>query len=382
MQPSSYEAAELFALLESQDPSLFLLDVRSEEDHQRSKVEYPGLRQQNLSYIDFIEEEQASIQALQAQPTDRIRLVCAKEGSSQYVAELLLEAGFEDVAYLAGGITSWGDLLVPKLIAREETFRLYQFQRPGKASLSYGLIRGAEMMLFDPSRNEEFYLAFAKSQGARIIAIAETHLQADYLSGAVGLQRVTGAKIYGHPKDFHKAEYEVVPLKDGLKLRFSDFGGVSVQALHTPGHTPGSTSFLVADRYLISGDSLFIRSIGRPDLGGMWQAWAKTLFVTLQERILKWDRSWRLLPGHYQDWSEADEEGIFQAELGKVIKSEPELFQIRKESDFLAYIEERMRPQPAEYGEIRNINLHLHKPIEDQQKELDLGKNQCSASAA
>ena len=110
--------------------------------------------------------------------------ICAKEGSARYVGEILVNHGFKDVRYLEGGIKTWGNMLVPKLVATGDGYKLYQFIRPGKASCSYALIYNEEMVLFDPSRNVEFYQRFAENNGARIVKSCETHLQADYISGS------------------------------------------------------------------------------------------------------------------------------------------------------------------------------------------------------
>ncbi len=73
-------------------------------------------------------------------PVEKIRIVCAKKESAKYVAGILLGAGFKDVGYLVGGIGTWADLLKPVIIEKNNRYDLYQFVRPGKASLSYGLV--------------------------------------------------------------------------------------------------------------------------------------------------------------------------------------------------------------------------------------------------
>ena len=93
-----------------------------------------------------------------------------------------------------------GQLLVPVLLNPGETYQLYQFIRPGKASTSYGLQNSNELMLFDPSRNTDFYLDFAKQNNCTLIKTFETHLQADYIAGSQNSCRKNWGRISGQRK--------------------------------------------------------------------------------------------------------------------------------------------------------------------------------------
>ena len=159
----SFQALDLFRWLTDKE-DIVVLDVRNEKDFSRSHIESPfSFELHNISYYDFMEAEKESVERV---PSDRrIRIICAKEGSAKYVAEILDKHGFSDVGYLSGGFKSWGNMLVPKLVADEDGYQLYQFIRPAKASCSYGLLCKNEMMLFDPSRNIDFYLGFAADRG-------------------------------------------------------------------------------------------------------------------------------------------------------------------------------------------------------------------------
>ena len=177
-----YSAAELYAWLMAQT-EMVVVDVRNSVDFSRFKVESPRpFTMINVSYFDFMEIEDECVAKV---PKNKaIRVVCAKEGSAKFVADILEKHGFADVGYLEGGIKSWGNLLVPMQLNQDEKYQLYQFIRPGKASCSYGLIQKDEMMLFDPSRNIDFYLDFARQHNCKIKKTFETHLQADYIAGS------------------------------------------------------------------------------------------------------------------------------------------------------------------------------------------------------
>jgi glyoxylase-like metal-dependent hydrolase (beta-lactamase superfamily II) len=308
-----------------------------------------------------------------------VRVVCAKEGSAQFVAEILERHGFSDVGYLEGGIKSWGNLLVPTLVNPGEEYQIYQFIRPGKASCSYGLFYGDNLMLFDPSRNVDFYLTFAKKLGAQPRFTLETHLQADYIAGSRELSNRTGAKFLANEHDFEGARFDYVKLQDGQQISFSAVGP-KVRVAFTPGHTPGSTSYIIDEKYMICGDTIFIDSIGRPDLGGQVEAWAEKLYHTLA-MIKTFDKSLLVLPGHYMSWMEADDRLIFAAGLGKTIERNKFIYNTTNQDEFLAFIKNNMRKQPDEYAAIRRINANLEQVDDEKAEELDLGKNECAASA-
>ncbi len=377
MSISSYKANELFDWLTAKE-NIVVLDVRNDKDFSRFQIESPyPFEMMNISYYDFMEIEDECVAQV---PADKsIRIVCAKEGSAKYVAEILDKHGFTDVQYLAGGIKTWGNMLVPKLVTDEQGFTLYQFIRPGKASCSYGLIFGKEMMVFDPSRNVDFYLAFAKEKGCKIIKTFETHLQADYISGSREIAEKTGADFFGNEADFGSSKNPFIPLEDGETHNFSQ-DGPEVAVLFTPGHTPGSTSFIINNKYMIAGDMVFISSVGRPDLGGKAEDWARLLYGSIQ-LVKKLNHNLVVLPGHYMNWEEANQDLTFITTLGETIDRNHDIYYIENEADFIEFIKDNMRPQPEEYAVIRMVNANLEQVEDDKAEELDLGKNECAATA-
>jgi glyoxylase-like metal-dependent hydrolase (beta-lactamase superfamily II) len=372
-----YSAADLYDWITGREDVVFL-DVRNAADFERFHLESPyPLEMYNISYFDFMEIEAECIAKL---PKGRkIRVICAKEGSAKFVAEILEKNGFDNVGYLAGGIKSWGNLLVPVLLNPGDDFSLYQFIRPGKASCSYGLIYRDELMLFDPSRNISFYLDFARSNNCSLVKTFETHLQADYIAGSRLLAAATGAEFLANASDFAHSRITYTPLQDGEIRQFTS-GGPKVRVMFTPGHTPGSTSYLIDNRYIISGDTIFIHSIGRPDLGGKVDEWSDALFHTL-EKVRELDDNLIVLPGHYMSWDEADDRLAFAATLARTKEYNRHIHAIDNTGDFLNFIKANMRKQPDEYAAIRRINAHLEEVTDDKAEELDLGKNECAATS-
>lgn len=377
MSVQSFTAQDLFEWLVSKE-SFLLLDVRNEEEFGRFKVEGPyPFETINVPYMEFIEHEEESV--AKVPQGKKLRIVCAKEGSSKYVGEILVNHGYTDVAHMLVGIKAWGNLLAPVRVATGTDYELYQFRRPGKASCSYGLICGKEMMLFDPAKNITAYQTFADQKGCTITRTFETHRQADYISGSPMLQQTLGTEILAPPADFQGAAFDYTPVNDGDRFGFSN-GGPLVNVLHTPGHTPGSTSYLIDDKFVVSGDTIFIFSMGRPDLGGMAEAWSKMLFQTMIEKIMPLDESILVLPGHYMDWKEANEDLVFAETLGKIKEINASIYGITDENAFYEFIRSNMRPQPEEYAKIREINAGLVQVDAEEADNMDLGKNECAAS--
>ena len=143
-----------------------------------------------------------------------------------------------------------------------------QFYLGCLAHASYMLGSEGEAAVVDPQRDVEIYLKAADDQGLKIRHIFETHLHADFVSGHLELAKRTGAKIYIGAQA--GATFPHVTLHDGLEVRF---GKLRITALETPGHTPEGVCLLVTDQEksqapwaVLTGDTLFIGDVGRPDL--------------------------------------------------------------------------------------------------------------------
>ena len=141
-----------------------------------------------------------------------------------------------------------------------------------QASYLIGCQANGTAVVVDGRRDIAVYQELAEKNGMKIVAVTETHIHADYLSGTRELAAATGAKIYvsGEGGPDWQYEFDGERLYDGDKITI---GNISIQALHTPGHTPEHLSFLVTDGafsdqpgYLLSGDFVFSGDLGRPDL--------------------------------------------------------------------------------------------------------------------
>ena len=125
----------------------------------------------------------------------------------------------------------------------------------------------------------------------------DTHLHADHLSGARDLADATGATLHLNPADTFAFDY--TPLHDGDRYQLPGGVALSVAALHTPGHTMGSTIYFVGNDAVLTGDTLFVDGVGRPDLADRAEEFAHNLYHSLQERVLTLPEDTFVLPGHY-----------------------------------------------------------------------------------
>lgn len=373
-EPFMYTANDLYDWLTT-DPDFILLDVRNEKDFANFAVEGPEcIPYINIPYFEFIEDVPGSV--AKVPKGKKVRVVCAKEGSAKFVGEQLMENGFDDVGYMEKGIKGWGNMLAPVKISGDESYEIYQMIRPGKASLSYMLISNGEAVVFDPSRNIPVYQDFAKSKNAKLVRSFETHRQADYISGSVNLSRNHGVETIGRDEDFRGADFPYTAASDN---EIFTVGGVEIKVLHTPGHTLGSICLLIENKYFISGDTIFIESAGRPDLGGKCEEWSRYLYLSLMITVRDLADDLLVLPGHYTSWSEANDELKFVDTLGN-LKKHNNAFQYVHEGKFAEFIKDNMRPQPEVYANIRKMNAGWMEACEDEQDTMDLGKNECGAS--
>lgn len=188
-----------------------------------------------------------------------------------------------------------------------------RFYDPKLAQASYliGCQRTGQAIVVDPNRDIEPYVAAADAEGLRITHVTETHIHADFVSGARELAHRTGARLLLSDEGgvdwtyAYAAEARAQLLRDGDVFTV---GNIRFDVLHTPGHTPEHVSFLVTDTPaaagawgILSGDFVFVGDVGRPDLleraagrAGTMDASARTLFRSLQR--------FRALPDHLQVW--------------------------------------------------------------------------------
>lgn len=188
--------------------------------------------------------------------------------------------------------------------------RYFYDEKLAHASYLLGCQMTGDAIVIDPGRDVTRYLEVAKAEGVKVVAAAETHIHADYVSGARELGVKHGVKLYLSDEGDENWKYKYVDQVDHQLVKDGDrfkVGNVQFEVWHTPGHTPESISFILTDRGadqpmgIFSGDFVFVGDVGRPDLlekaagiEGTAQSGAKDMFHSLER--------FKQLPDHLQVW--------------------------------------------------------------------------------
>lgn len=184
---------------------------------------------------------------------------------------------------------------------------IQRFEVPGLAHYSYVVASQGRAVVIDPKRDVDTYLEYAEKHGLQITHVVETHIHADYASGATALSQATGAELWlsGHDEGEEFAyQFPHHPFRNGEELMVGD---LRLVAIHTPGHTPEHLSFLLYDRTrcgqplaLFTGDFIFVGSLGRPDLLGeaVKRRLAEALYESVHDRVKMLPDGLELYPGH------------------------------------------------------------------------------------
>ncbi|HET7789462.1 MAG TPA: MBL fold metallo-hydrolase [Gemmatimonadales bacterium] len=371
-------AAELARRLEAGEP-VQLLDVRAPDKVAAGRVALGAA----LQFRALPNSELFRLPALDPLRLDSRRpvaVICGHGNSSRTAAAFLRHQGV-DAYSVDGGMAAWECVYVTRELAPTPAIdRVIQVDRVGKGCLSYVLVSDGEAVIVDPGRHAERYRRIVEDAGATPAAVIDTHAHADYLSGAVTLARDLRIPYFLHaddtrsPYDDTPARLECRTVGDGDRIAF---GRAVLRVEHVPGHTLGSVTLLADGALALTGDFIFVRSIGRPDLGGQGAAWAKLLWRSLERARGSWAGDLVVLPAHYSTESERRDDravaGRFDA-----IRKENEPVGIENEATFLAWIAARQVTPPPAYRAIKLANLGLVPLSPEDAELLEFGPNQCA----
>jgi hydroxyacylglutathione hydrolase len=245
-------------------------------------------------------------------------------------------------------------------------------QRPAtNATLSYlfGCVGKQMAVAVDVVAGDvDWFIEEAQRAGARIVHVIDTHVHADHYSGGLELARRTGATYYVHESNQGRMGFDFSPLRDGQRL---EAGNVLVDIVHTPGHTPDSVCLLVRDLrrgdapwFVVTGDTLFVGAVGRPDLAGREREMAEQLYDTLHTRLLSLPSELEIYPGHQAGSAcGAGLSGKPASTIGFERRFNP-MLSMSKDA-FVDALTAEIPPQPADMAYIIEANLRGVAPVPD-----------------
>lgn len=363
----SIDVATLRNWLEEEKP-VVVIDVRPQE--QRAEWSIP-----NSTHIDAYEK----LKQRQSDALDGIDLpknvpvvtVCSAGKTSEIAAQFLENKGYE-VYSLKGGMKAWS-LSWNVASLKEADLIILQIRRTGKGCLSYLVASGNEAVVIDASLDIEVYKDLVKKNGWKIKYVMDTHIHADHLSRSPELAKDTGALLF--MPDQNKLEYSFNKITDGNILAF---GSSQLKAIHTPGHTMDSTTYYINEKYLITGDTLFVDGVGRPDLkADVEQASfrASILYDSIQQ-LMQFNKEVIVLPGHISQPIPFDKI-IIGAALEEIKKKVSSI--ALSKAEFVKQILAKLPATPPNYLTVTEINLTGN--VQDVNViELEAGANRCAIS--
>ncbi|MGN6613824.1 MAG: MBL fold metallo-hydrolase [Candidatus Nitrosocosmicus sp.] len=359
--------------------NIFLLDVRQPDQFKQWNID--GSINIPLGKLS----EEGSLRLI---PKDKKIVTICPRGNMSTIAKLALERYGYNASSLEGGLKAWSFSFEYALAeyngsSKNTRIRLMQFRRIGKGCISYLIDSSGQSIVIDPVHPVDDYVQKATEIGTTISKVVDTHQHADHVSAAKELSKLTGAKYYQSSYESYvdkQSEYQ--QLKDGDIL---DVGTVNIKILYTPGHTTGSLSFLVESnenldnkRLLLTGDTLFVNGIGRPDLRDQAKEFSSVLYDTLHNKLLSLPKDVIVFPAHFD--KDAPSYELISSTLEEIEKKGSELLKLDKQS-FIEKVSSMVTPAPSNFKDIIEINSGKKPaPKLDESFDLEMGPNRCSIS--
>lgn len=384
---------------------VFILDVRNQQEHDMWSLSYDRYQDSTVIPIDKIN----SSESLKQIPKDKeIITFCTHGQRSSNAAKTLSELGSK-VKTIEGGLDGWSNLYdVAKIDTGSSNTEIWQMRRISKGCMSYMIAYTVDKKatVMDSTCNiDDALKKLINEKGLKIVRIIDTHMHADHLSANTKLAKMYGAELgissfekYDiENNDAQLKNYKLRLIKDDEKIEIGN--NISLEAIHTPGHTEGSMSFKLEAKehdagfssnnegntnrenkiktFLFTGDTIFVNGVGRPDLHNRVEEYAKNLYNTIQKKLFELPDDTIILPAHYSA-SFDHQKPVFNT-LKSIKQKLSDI--INSEDNFIDYITANIPPQSMNYQKIMNINKALTPCDMVKEKDLEAGPNSCAISA-
>jgi glyoxylase-like metal-dependent hydrolase (beta-lactamase superfamily II)/rhodanese-related sulfurtransferase len=380
---------------------VFILDVRTPEEHNAWKFSYDRYQETPVIPIDRLVSSE-NIVSEQIPKDKEILTVCSHGNRSQMAAQVLSKMGYK-VKNIKGGMAAWNQVYdVAKLPGSNvittatmatqgtEQAAVWQLRRVSKGCIGYVIAVGDAATVIDSTCDlDNSVLRLAEDNGLKITNVIDTHMHADHVSGLSTIAKRVGANAFiSREEEYEPAidlGLQVTQIKDNQKIPLGD--NVSLIAIHTPGHTEGSMSFVLnlhkeeeegqkTRSCIFTGDTLFVNALGRPDLQNKAREFADKLYDTYQSKILQYPDNSIILPAHFDTNSIAVKHNEPISETIGSIKRKVKLLSIPK-NDFIDFMVSSVTPHPANYEKIIQINKELIPCNRINSGDLEEGPNSC-----
>ena len=363
-----------------------ILDVRNRDEVDAWRIEGESVVHTHVPHVKFVSAQVTGDADELVDPDESYVVVCPRGEASDEVARTLRDAGV-DAVNLAGGMKAWARLYREQLVSVDANgLDVLQFRRPASGCLAYVLLaddesiaNGRSALVVDPLRafTDRYASAVADRDGT-IERVLDTHVHADHVSGLRELASAAdAAPLLSETAADRGVTYDVETLSDGDEIPVGD---ATIDVLATPGHTTGSISLRCGD-LLLSGDSLFVDGVPRPDLEAGAEGaddHARELYATLTDRLAEIPDDVTVAPGHYVPGTRPAADGTYTATMG-TLRERLRVFD-ETSDEFVDRILGSMGSRPANFERIIETNLGNAELADEDAFELELGPNNCAVA--
>ncbi|MDW0189902.1 MAG: rhodanese-like domain-containing protein [Nitrososphaeraceae archaeon] len=390
---------------------IFILDVRTPQEYESWKLSYDNHQNPKLIPVDRLFTNDSNL--LKEIPKDKeIVTLCAHGNRSIMAARLLNQLGY-NVKSVRGGMAGWNKVYddAEIVVPNDAPFRIWQIRRISKGCMGY-IISSKEdstAVVIDPSReNYEAFLNVAKENGLKIIKIIDTHQHADHVSGVAKLAKAINAQTHEEVTAYFSSLEEYNSENTEINIEYIQNGElieiskkIWLSAIHTPGHTNGSFSFLIehsgsdsdSDKtdgmkstdnriqysYLFTGDTLFVDGVGRPDLREEAKKYAEMLYESYHQTIVQLPDNTLILPAHFNGSSNSLKHAVPISDTIGSLKKKVTLLSMNKD-EFVHLVTDTLPARPMNYKTIIDINKRILSFDNMQMPDLEAGPNSCVVS--